>query len=160
MARDSDLLHRLYGETPPAEPPRGAVGAWPAVWILGLLGAGAASLVGSFGLLLAASLMPPPALAQWGVVDPEEWVLAIHDHAADGSAGCALTGQRLVRFDDRALTRAVGLRGAEVAVRDHAVVVHGEGDAEVTCPFADDEDPGEFAARIRRAAGAHLPSAP
>ena len=93
MARDTDLLRRMYGDRPPA-PVRGAVGALPALWILGLLAAGLGSAAVSIGLLVAAALLPPPPLQQWGVIEPEEWLLAVHDHSSghDGSAGCVLTG--------------------------------------------------------------------
>lgn len=151
MARDSDLLDRMYGGRSPSPPPRGAVGALPAVWLIGLVAAGAASCAVSVGLLIAAALAGPPLLVRWGVTGPEEWLLAVHDHseARDGTAGCVLTGERVVRFDDRTPTASVDLRGAEVEVVDQRVEVRARGVA-VRCPFAEGEDPEPFAARVRR----------
>jgi hypothetical protein len=149
----------MYGEADeaPGAVARGAVGSLPAVWLVALLLAGAVSGVVSvviLGMLVLAALAPPPPLAQWGVIEPEEWLLAVHDHSAagDGTAGCALTGQRLVRFDDRAETSSVDLRGAKVDVVGQRVEVRGPGGASVRCPFPEGEDPGPFAAEVARSA--------
>ena len=135
------------------------MGVVPAVWILGLVGAGLVAAVASLGLLIASALSPPPALEMWGVIEPSEWLLALHDHSAagDGTAGCALTGHRLVRFDERETTAAVSLRGAALEVEPRSVVVR-KGNAIVRCPFGPDEDVEAFAAEIRRFVGPSPPA--
>ncbi|MEQ1504159.1 MAG: hypothetical protein ABMB14_18090 [Myxococcota bacterium] len=151
MARNPDLLRRMYGTDAP--PPRRepiTYGILPVFWIAGLGIAGVLALAVALGSLMLAATSGPSPLETWGVIEPEEWPLAIHDHSAghDGTAGCVVTGARLIRWDDRATTASVDLPGATIALEPHALrVTNG---AEVTCPFDAPEDPTAFAAQVQR----------
>lgn len=180
MARNPDLLRRMYGDgadRPPAPvqrraSPFGEGGAvLPAFWVLGLAVAGVFACAVSFALLIAAALTGPPPLEVWGVITPEEWLLAVHDHSPsrDGTSGCALTGQRLVRFDDREATASVDLPGATVSTGadpsgQRFVEVRGAAAGAgrvVSCPFAAGEVDAarQFASQIERWTRP-MPSAP
>lgn len=81
-----------------------------------------------------------PLQQQWGVLTPEERPVLYHDHSlrADGTSGCAVVDQDLVRWDQRALTARVGIPGAEVRAdgeADAPTVVVTQAGVEVACPF-------------------------
>lgn len=107
----------LYGDRAGVEPGWGL-----AVWATGLLVAGAGAAV--LSLLSFVGANTPDAterqLAGWGVLDPDEnWVAAVPD-GDEGTSGCVLTGQAVVRWDD-------GQRTARVRLKDvPTVTVEGD----------------------------------
>jgi hypothetical protein len=152
MARNSDLLRRMYGSRAPDDP-RVKLGSsgLALFWVGGLVVAFVAALVVSLGILWLGATSGVPELERWGVIAPEELILAVHDHSADrdGSAGCVVTGPRIVRWDRHEPTAEAPLPGATVEVDPAGVHVR-SGDAVVDCPFAEREDPTGFAETARR----------
>jgi hypothetical protein len=162
MARDADLYRRMYGEPAPAPAPEADPRRNPGVlaifWPLGLLIAILASLAVALGVLVVGAASGEPELERWGVIGPDEVLIAVHAHAPDGSAGCVVTGPRLVRWDGKAPTASVDLPGATVQFDESGV--HAVNGAEhVDCPFGPGEDPTRFALAAQRWSGVS-PSAP
>lgn len=154
MAQNRDLLARMYGtKAPPKEPARVTIdgSALPLVWILALVTLGAASVAVALGTLAVGMTSGGGPLEAWGVLAPEDLVLVVHDHSAarDGSAGCVVTQDRLVRWSDRRPDGAVPLRGATIDVEE-AGVRAANGDASLLCPYGPGEDPLPLAAAARR----------
>jgi hypothetical protein len=143
--RDPHLLQRLYGQPPPTEPRRGG---WAGVAFVALLaGVAVLGLVG-FALSLGGILKDQAtreALAARGVVPPGQSMSFYHDHSAarDGSAGCAVVGGRLVRWDDWRRSGELPLAGAQVAATADGLRVEA-GEGSVECPFF----PGEPVDRV------------
>lgn len=157
MARDDPRIARLYGDRGSRQPgPSGPrYGIVPALWVLGLwaLGLGAAVLA-VVALILA--LRRPPVEEQlhaWGILRPDEQVWLYHDHSArgDGSSGCVATVERVVRWDQRQVSGAVELPGADIDV-DRATgvqVVVRQGERALDCPFEIGGDAQGFADALR-----------
>jgi len=121
--------------------------------LLGVLG----SLVAA-GVSLVGLLTPSPVvqdLVERGVVPPGASVQAFHDHsaAADGSSGCLLADDVVVRFDAGAVTGRVPAAGASVTVVERPLSVRVAGpEGAVDCPFGLGEGADTFAGVVRNAA--------
>jgi hypothetical protein len=157
MARDRDLLGRMYGQPPTKAPDSRRVSiespVLPLVWILALVGLGVAAVAVALGTLGIGLIAGGGPLEEWGIIGSEDLTLVVHDHSAagDGSAGCVVTQDRLVRWEDRRFAGAVALPGAEVTWDDAGV--HAVNDGHVDCPYAPGDDPRPLWAAARRLAG-------
>lgn len=142
----------MYPDAPPdPRPVPMTYGVLPVFWIVGLIVAFLIALTVSLGSLYLAVTAGPPELEVWGVIAPDEGIVAVHDQSPDGTSGCVITGPRLVRWDDRETTGSVTLKGATVEVADGGVEAHQPSPpADVFCPFGPGEDAEGFAALARR----------
>lgn len=145
MGRDPDLMRRMYGAPAPARRPA----VRPALWLVAAAAAFVGSVGGALAVLWTTAASAESELEAWGVIDPDELELAVHDHPPNG--GCVITGRRVVRWDDRRRTGATELVDATVVVEPGQVRIVGpRPDTEVVCPFAPGEDPAAFVAVARR----------
>lgn len=157
MARDPALLDRLYGAKPaPEQDPRKVAitsPVLPLLWLIGLVGLGLASVAVALGTLALGLVAGSGPLGEWGVLRAEDVALVVHDHSPtrDGSAGCVVTQDRLVRWENERPFAEVALAGAIVEVDDVGVHVTG-GAITVDCPFGAGEDPWTLASTARRIA--------
>ncbi len=133
-----------------------------AAYTLLILGIGASSCVcGLFSLNTAllnlttsSALKGPVELEPWrleelkrsGVVREGEVLALYHDHSpmGDGSSGCVVAGENVVRWDEGTETGRVAIVGATVEDRGSEVSVSLDGN-ELLCPFGEDEGGDRFA---------------
>lgn len=101
------------------------------------------------------------AVAASGVLDPGVPVGAWHDHGRppDGSSGCAVQGDALVRWDGWVRTGRVRLDGASVTRDGEHVRVAREGEA-VACPVGRGPSAEAFEALLRARTGSRAGGEP
>lgn len=156
MTRDPELLRRLYGERTRGADPRlpGASAVLPAAWLIGLVLLGGGATVLALGVLALGISAGSGPLGEWGVIDERDAALFVHDHSArsDGSDGCVVTQDRLIRWEDRRRVAEVALAGSRVVVDEVGVHATDPAGRSVDCPFAPGEDPWPFAGTATRVA--------
>lgn len=97
-------------------------------------------------------------LERFGVLQPGDTLLLYHDHTSmgDGTAGCMVLAPEdqaaVVRWDDTEETARVEVSGATVTQNPEDVTIT-NGDAQVVCPFGEDEGIEKFTRMLQASAG-------
>lgn len=160
MARDPAHLRRLYGDGPAAQTaaadPRLPSGSsvLPALWVVGLALLGLLATGTALGVLALGFWAGQGPLGEWGVIAPDDAALFVHDHSprSDASAGCVVTQDRLIRWENRQPVAELLLAGAVVTVDDVGVHATAADGRTVDCPFARGENSWPFATTAARIA--------
>ena len=122
-------------------------GAGPAIWAFTLIGFFGLGLVGVVVSVWGALSPDPLADRVSMAVGTRQWQV-YHDHSPDhdGSSGCAVTPDAVVRWDADTETSRVPLRGAAASYQaNRGVTVVGADGSEMFCPFEAGEGGEDFA---------------
>jgi hypothetical protein len=98
-------------------------------------------------------------LRRWGVLGEEELPALYHDDSptSDGTAGCLVLGEKLLRWDAAKTTAEAVIAGGSVSsFGDPAAptVVLRQGVTEIQCPFREDEGGDRFLVQLTASAEA------
>jgi len=145
MARNTDLLERMYrGEPTRPAPRRRPPGVIPALWLLAFLGMGATALAVSLGTGGAITLgYADNDLVRLGVLFRDETVLAYAEPhgATDGRSGCVLVSSgHLVQWADPTPTGRVDLRAGALTVDDERAVARSADGQRLECHVGPEGD--------------------